>query len=291
MLRIAHLSDIHISSPSMTLRKMWTGKRLLGGANMLLRRRHDYKNEFLAPIIKHVLEQNFDHVIVSGDLSTTALDAEFSFAKEQLLPLIQKEILTTIPGNHDIYTQKSEKQKRYEKYFSMCHGETQNGDAYPFVRKVGEELAIIGVNTCLATGPLQAWGQIGERQLDAIGKRLEENKGKFRILVIHHHILDRVGTPGKPVRSLKDRDALLGMLRKAGAEMILHGHDHARYDYEVEGPDGPIPVFNPAPTTRHRQDPKHQGGYQVYEIAEQKIQSIKRFNFDPQKLVCYPYSP
>ena len=278
MVRIAHLSDIHISSPSATIARLWQGKRLLGGMNMLLFRRHELQNTRLPLLVQHLLTQDIDHVIVSGDLSTTALDAEFSQAKAELAPLWERKILTTIPGNHDIYTPQDARERRYERYFGDLHGESESANGYPFVKEVAGGIAIIGLNSCVPTGLSGAWGVIDDEQLARLPALLQRTKDRFRIVVLHHFFLDRHGRPALPRRGLRNRDALMKILSQEGCELVLHGHEHARYTYSLEGSERKIPVYNPSPSNSVSPLEHHRGGYLIYTIEDHKLQRVEGFS-------------
>jgi 3',5'-cyclic AMP phosphodiesterase CpdA len=277
MTRIAHLSDIHISSPTATLARLWQGKRLLGGMNMLLFRRHELQNLRFPALLHHLEAQHVDHIILSGDLTTTALHAEFQHARLELNPFFKNHTLTTIPGNHDIYTPREADERRYEHYFAETHGLSESQHGYPFVKIIPPHIAIIGLNSCVPTGLSGAWGLLDDEQLQRLPALLRAHQDHFRILVLHHFLLDRHGYHGLPRRGLRNRDALLSILQKEGCELVLHGHEHARYRYTLDGPQGPIPVHNPGPATCVSSARHHPGGYLIYDIQDQRIASIQGF--------------
>ena len=286
MIRFAQLTDVHISSPGQTILRMWTGKRIMGGMNMLLRRRHEYRNAYLPIIVEHLLEQDLDMVVVSGDLSTTSLAKEFEVARKHLQPFIDQGKLVTIPGNHDVYTKAAQKKKRYEQFFQDCHGETTGSEIYPFVRPVGEDVVFIGLGSAVPTGVSGSWGRIGEKQLTRLPIILSEHVNQFRVLLVHHFIQDKHGTPGHPRRAIRDSERLLEVVKEYGVELILHGHEHARYNYNVPGPKGDIPVYNPGPATRYGAEPSHQGGYHIYEVSDKSLKKVETYIFDPKTQSC-----
>ena len=51
-----------------------------------------------------------------------------------------------------------------------------------------------------------------------------------------------------------------------GADLILHGHEHAFSFGQVTGPDGPVPVFGSPSASRFSAQPELMAQYQVYEI-------------------------
>ena len=107
---------------------------------------------------------------------------------------------------------------------------------YPFVRLRGP-LALIGVNSCVATGDLGAWGEVGAEQLARLEALLAhpEVARRIRVVLIHH---PPVMHKGGEARNLQDRDALAAVLARAGADIVLHGHDHRDERAELAGPGG-----------------------------------------------------
>ncbi|MCB9641082.1 MAG: metallophosphoesterase, partial [Myxococcales bacterium] len=141
--------------------------------------------------------------------------------------------------------------------------------------EIDDNIAIIGLNSCVPTGLSGAWGILDDEQLQRLPALLQKHQGRFRILVLHHFLLDRHGYHGLPRRGLRNRDALSAILQKEGCELILHGHEHARYRYEIQGPHGPIPVHNPGPATCVSAARHHPGGYLIYDIQDGQIKGIE----------------
>lgn len=291
MIRLVHMTDIHISSVRSTLARMWTSKRFLGGMNMLLFRRHQLRNAYLPHFVEHILTQPFDMATVTGDLSTTALHEEFSIARKILQPLIDRNLLITIPGNHDVYTRGAAKEGRYESFFGCCHSEhpshpetpLKQAAIYPFIREVSEDVVVIGMNTCVPTGFFQAWGVVDAPQLERLATLLKTHENKTRVVLMHHFLENHHGEPGEPSRWIRNRGEVLDVFKQQGAELILHGHKHACYNYEIPGKAGQmIPVYNAGPTTWHHETPEMQGGYHIYEIDQKRLQKVLRFRFDPK---------
>ncbi len=281
MFKLAHLSDVHVSAVWPTLSRMWRGKRMLGGANMIFRRRNELRTQYVPLITKHIESQQPDLVLLSGDISTTALHEEFALARGFLQGFIDREQLVIIPGNHDVYTAGAMKEKRYESHFSDCHGETLPDEMYPFTRLLGDDIAIIGLNSCVPTGLSGSWGVLDPEQINRLPELLLKYSDRFRVVMIHHFLQDKHGTPGLPRRGLRNRHDFLRIIQSYGAELILHGHEHACYQYMIPGNNHPVRVMNPGPATRHTQYPNAQGGYQIYEIEGKELKRASRFHYDP----------
>ena len=72
-----------------------------------------------------------DHILITGDLTTTALPAEFRAARAALADLAGRpRRVTIIPGNHDRYTLYAHRSRRFERYF----GEFAPSGPYAWLR-------------------------------------------------------------------------------------------------------------------------------------------------------------
>jgi 3',5'-cyclic AMP phosphodiesterase CpdA len=194
--------------------------------------------------------------------------------------------VTVIPGNHDAYVPEVAASRVFEGLFAdyqtpdlETDGVGGPGDAraaYPFVRVRGD-VALIGVSSCVATGDMGAWGELGAPQLARLGAALArpELAAKTRVVLIHHPpVLIKEGEH----RNLKDRAALAEVLGRTGAELVLHGHDHADERATLEGPGGAkIPIVG-AGSASYAGGPERRCRYNVYEIQGRAITCITRFH-------------
>ena len=97
------------------------------------------------------------------------------------------------------------------------------GESFPFVRTRGP-VALIGLSTSLPTLPLAATGRLHGDQLARLGELLPKLKHEqlFRVVLIHHPPV----AGANYFRRLTDAAALREVLRRHGAELVLHGHHH-----------------------------------------------------------------
>jgi 3',5'-cyclic AMP phosphodiesterase CpdA len=235
MFVLAHLSDLHMAvKPELA---QLLNKRGLGYINWQRGRKFFHRPEVLEAVTRDLKAQKFDHVAVTGDLVNLSLPDEYAAASAWLAALGNGRDVTVVPGNHDVYIRAAEQMP------ADFWGDTMRGDdglnRFPFVRQRGN-VALIGLSTGVATGPFMATGRLGARQLARFAEALEQTRGAFRVVLIHH-------PPRSPLRRtlrrLVDAAALRRVLADEGAELLLHGHDHRSSLVLLDGPGGTkIPV-------------------------------------------------
>ena len=80
-LRLAHISDMHCYRLTLSLTQ-FLSKRWLGNINVLVNRRMTFHKDPNSNLVDLFEAEKIDHVIVSGDVSTTSLSEEFAVAAE-----------------------------------------------------------------------------------------------------------------------------------------------------------------------------------------------------------------
>ena len=232
-MRLAHFSDLHILSLQGSNAADFLNKRALGGVNLLLNRGRHYKPEVASALIEDLNARGADEVVCTGDVTNLALRAEFARART-LFDRIElgPEHVTCIPGNHDNYV--PEAAGRFEDTFAP-YCSSDDAARWPLLRVRGE-VAIIGLSSSQARGWLWSYGELGPAQLARLERVLEAQRGRFRVILLHHPCAGpRAVRRG---RGLSDHDAFAQVVGRAGAELILHGHEHERVEETLAG----IPV-------------------------------------------------
>jgi len=236
---LAHMSDPHLPPlPAPRLIDL-AGKRALGYLNWT-RNRHNYqKRDVLDALVSDIQAQRPDHIAVTGDLINLALEAEFTQAAAWLESVGEPDRVTVIPGNHDAYVRAT--RHRFAESWAdyLCSDEARTGGVgFPLLRRRGP-VVLIGVSSAVPTPPLMATGWLGRAQLDALERMLTGLSAEpaFRVLLIHHPLRS-----DSRFKRLTDASDLLGLLKRHGVELILHGHDHVHSTIWIDGPNGPIPV-------------------------------------------------
>jgi 3',5'-cyclic AMP phosphodiesterase CpdA len=297
MFRLAHVTDPHFRGFEGLRLGQLAGKRAVGLLNLALHRRRKHKSELLDALATDLRAQAVDHLALTGDLSNLSLAGEWQEALRWLAGIeAPPAAVTVIPGNHDAYVAEVVRAGTFERLFAAFQtsdlaparlaepelpasdprsagvgpgaagaGAGDSRAGYPFVRLRGD-VAVIGVNSCVATGDLGAWGEVGAAQLARLEALLTsvEVARRTRVVLIHH---PPVMHKGNEFRNLRDREALMALLARAGADLVLHGHDHQDESAALQGPDGRRISIVGAGSASYAGGPARRARYNIYEVA------------------------
>jgi len=223
-------------------------------------------------LLRAVLEDGCDHIIISGDLVSTADPDDFYLAREvfSTYGLLDSRLLTVVPGNHDIFggphravdvvsfprhIRSVDYRKNldlfYETFVETFAGvkHLSKESPYPFIKHVGP-FSLIGLNSIppwsFLENPLGTNGIIQDQQLESL-RTLDahtELGPSIPVVVVHHHFNDLTDDSvedglwkrieSKTMR-MKKRKRLLKVLKSFGARYVLHGHIHRNELYERNG--------------------------------------------------------
>ena len=269
MFVIAHLSDPHLGPiPEARLSEL-LGKRFFGMMNWISARRRNFGAATLKPLMDDLMAHAADHVCVTGDLVNVSLPAEFDTGAAFLASLGPADKVTVVPGNHDAYV-RSAMHYHLERWAPFLAGDDSHPntpvdvDAFPFVRRRGP-VAIVGVSTAVPTAVFLAGGHVGRGQrarLADLLRRLGE-EGLFRAVMIHH---PPVGARAFH-RDLRDAEAVREVIGSAGAELVMHGHDHRASLGAIASAAGDIPVVGVPSASAGPDDERGAGRYNLYRIT------------------------
>ncbi len=242
--QFAHLSDPHLSVPGPLGVHDWLGKRALGYLSWRRRRRFEHRTEVLAALGADLARDPPEQILVTGDITQLGTPGEFLQGRRWLETLGPPQRVGLVPGNHDC-TRREPWAGTLAHWQPYLDGDgPRTGSAFPSLRRRGG-LALIGLSSAVPSPPLLATGRVGETQLRELESLLTATgrQGLFRVVYLHHSPV-----PGQdPWRKrLVDAPAVAGVIARAGAELILHGHRHRIRTATLESQGRWIPVHGTA---------------------------------------------
>jgi len=244
-------------------------KRFFGWLSWNLRRRRAYRAEVLQSLIADLKTTAPDGVVVTGDLTNIALENEFTAAQQWLTRIGTPDRVFVIPGNHDAYVPipRDRSWDLWSEYMASDPpppGAAAADAAFPTLRRRGP-IAFVGVCTAEPTPWFKAGGSVGPAQRERLEELLTElgEAGLCRVVLIHHPIND--GATSRR-RSLADAREVRAVLRRAGADLVLHGHNHRTQIFQVPGPEGPIPVVGVRSSSYMGSKRAKRAQYHIYDV-------------------------
>lgn len=241
LFKLAHLSDLHFSQIGFSLKSLFT-KESIGNLNLLLHRRKTYRPIDPRELIETFKQEQISHVLITGDLTTTSSKKEFAKA-QQFIELLEKEKFSvfTIPGNHDNYTNYTDRNKTFYDYFkhslNPCSGyelKTHKTAAH----YLGDKVWLVFIDTTKPAPIHYSTGSYSD-ELDKNLKGLLATIPKDDLIVIVNHfpLLDIE----PPRRRLIGSSLLQDTLKShPNVKLYLHGHTHKPFVQDCRGINLPI---------------------------------------------------
>jgi len=280
-MRVAHVTDIHWYAPPRFAELTW--KRCLGSTNLyLLGRKSQFDRGVQQQLVTHVAALEPDVVLVTGDLTSQALEAEFELARGDLDPLLSTRPVLVIPGNHDVYTRQSQRDRAMERWFGPWMGLCEGGIG----RLDVGDLTMVGLdpNRPMALG---SSGVLPSAQLNALEALLSDSVMADRSvgLAIHYPPVDRRGQRYDGIRhGLINATDLVGVLDRAPKRpaFIACGHIHHGFRAPLKLSDGHVvPVLNPGTAGQaFRPDQQRGAAMAVYEVRSNQVAATERYLHD-----------
>ena len=226
-------------------------------------------------IESHIVNDGYDVVAVSGDLSQRARAGEFQRARVFLRDAAKVSRVIVVPGNHDVAWWRSPlmvrgAQTMYEPYRRYVSEELE-----PVLRVPGATL--VGLNTAQGvSGRTLTWNM---RDISIIGdlrrSQIERAEAEFnaspagdaRIIVMHHN---PVKGELSQRHGLKNTPKILGAFAHIGVDVVLCGHDHQEAIHYVEHTKRGT-VISTAGTISHRSRGRRPSSVNVVAITPTDI--------------------
>ena len=191
MRTIAHISDLHFG-------------------------RHS--RDLMEGLLSSINDARPDLVVLSGDFTQRARQAEFAEARQFLKRLRYPKLI--VPGNHDVplynlFRRFHKPWAKFDRYLTPMTHSTN------FFRD--EELAVLGLNSARPF----SWknGRISHQQIAEIRQVFSEVPcGVFKALVTHHPL--EIPDGATKLELARRSRLVLGILADAGVHLLLSGHHH-----------------------------------------------------------------
>ncbi|MFK3665470.1 metallophosphoesterase family protein [Ochrobactrum teleogrylli] len=267
MFRLAHISDIHLSPlPRVRYREL-ASKRITGYINWLRNRKGAMHGTVLDKLVADMLAQAPNHIAVTGDLVNLALNLEIDIAADWLSKLGNPDDVSVVPGNHDAYVPGAlDRSCRKWEPWMRGDGIDNKGKRpqFPYIR-VRDDVAMIGVSSARATAPFMASGDFRSAQAKRLAAALDEAgaRGLFRVVMIHHPPIHGATPTHKRLYGIRRFQKII---RKHGAELVIHGHTHLATKYEIDGPNGQVPVICVPSASQNYGGHKPPARYNIFNI-------------------------
>ncbi len=278
VIRLLHFSDVHVQRPVLsTPARELAGKRLLAGLNLWLVRGKLFADvpKKLDSLAEFARNAQITLAICTGDYTAIGSPGEHIEARRSIEPLRQAANLglCTVPGNHDLYLPDTLRDARFQRHFGDLMGsdlpEYAVDGPFPFVRLVGAQLAVIGVNSARPNpNPFSSSGYVPPAQLQALTRILDDPRiaGRRVVVMTHYGILRPDGRPDSKHHGLDNAQELVRVCARP-ALMLVHGHIHHRYCHPAV-PGRPWLFCAGSATHRGRE------GFWVYEFSGAHARAI-----------------
>ncbi|NNK48120.1 MAG: metallophosphoesterase [Gemmatimonadetes bacterium] len=269
-MRVLHFSDIHISLGLARIpMRDWPGKRLAGGVNFLRGRGRRFERalEKIERLAEFANSGDVDLVVFSGDFTAMGTRAEFAAARAAIHPFVTSPAeFICVAGNHDLYTRRVVRERRFEKTFDGLLGtdlpDYRVDGAWPTVRTLGNDVAVIALNSAKPNPvPWRSSGRVPGPQLEALRAILgrPEVEGRFVFIVTHYAPCLADGRPDTPLHGLENAAELLQACAGTERGAILCGHVHETF--RVRLPDVGPEIFCAGSATMHELE-----GFWMYDV-------------------------
>jgi 3',5'-cyclic AMP phosphodiesterase CpdA len=272
MIRLAHVSDIHVTARRLGLRfRDMMNKRMTAYLNLRLGRgrRFTHAERILAALAAELRTRGNSHIVFSGEATNMGLESELRRAVELLGVADHPGI--AVPGNHDYLTRPTVSSGVFENQFARWQqGERLDEHVYPFAQRVGH-LWLVGVNSARSNRWIwDATGEVGHEQLSRLDRLLRKLPPGPRVLVTHYPICLANGKPETKVHGLVDLKRVLDVAVAGGVILWLHGHRHSFYFHQAPAM-APFPVICVGSSTQ-----TGRWSYADYRIEDGLLQGLCR---------------
>ncbi len=176
----------------------------------------EFVPEYMENILSYIKDSKPDVVICTGDIIHKGRVVQY----KEVLPYINriKELskFLAVPGNHDA------------KNSGLIFFERLIGPRRSKLLLEDKDAIIVGV--CSARDDI-ASGEIGDEQLDWLGRQFNKNL-EYRVLALHHHLIP-IPMSGQKFTTVRDAGELIEFTQLFEIDLVLMGHRHVPHAYTI----------------------------------------------------------
>ena len=209
----------------------------MGATNLLIRRAREFPLKRAKLLVERIQKMEWDHLVISGDITQLSLEKEFSLAREILDPLlIKSERVTVIPGNHDRYINQQDGKDLFYKYFGEFFGKDEI-----HVSKINQKWVLVGWDSAHPNDLRTAAGTVKSSTIRSTENLLHNFPDQTNFIVVNHFPLtfpedwkfDRSHELYNlvPVRNW--------ILQNSQIRLYLHGHIHLNWLHRLPRDSAP----------------------------------------------------
>ena len=231
-MKLVHFSDVHVQLADWRQRRLGDLGPLRALATVELWKGRGLQYDGAAAALRELarVASAADHAICTGDLTQLGHPEEFAAAREALGTLADDpERFTVFPGNHDRYPWRGRPSPLFEEHFP-AHSRTDVCTPLR-VRLIGDAALVIVDSAGPLCWPVVSRGRLHAAHLEALRATLAlpALRGLCKLVAVHHTPLLRTGRPDWPWHALRNWRALLRIAGEGGAQAVLCGHVHDRF--------------------------------------------------------------
>ena len=278
-MKVIHISDLHFPV-AISIGRLGFSKRLIGYLNFVFRRKKLHPLEAAEMMVEKIKNEQYDLLIISGDITNVGHDFEFSEARRILSPILNNKAFA-IPGNHDRYVPDSvSPTDLFFRHFEEFAGTPVPGSQPDYLRiaKIGG-INVIGMDSNSPRGMVDASGEIGSSALKKYSEYIKSLNEPY-ILTAHHPIWNPPEKQESVYHKLLNREEFLTEIKKNPPIAYFHGHVHTNW---IRKKDSEIPflISNAASSTRDT-DKSHLCGFHIIDLQKDSF-TVQRISYS-QKL-------
>lgn len=213
--------------------------------------------------IEELNELKPDIVICTGDLTNEGFRQEYTTA-QTFLSMLECKRRLLVPGNHD---SRNVGYLHFEELFG------QRDTVMSF-----ERIVVVGTDS---SEPDLDNGKMGRERYGWLQEAFKDDD-KFKIFVLHHHMLPVPGT-GRERSMINDAGDLLEVLIRCGVDLVLCGHKHVPYVWRLEN----LVVVNAGTACTLRLRGNTKPCYNIIKIEENdNVQIFRKYPFSSRELIA-----